>query len=135
MDSKKILSVCTKEMITEGLSGSCMVLAGVLYLFFEANLWTTLISGILLLGVLISLFANRMKSEPWDEMTKEHYAKARSMTLNGTEIVLLLLGIFLLLLKSEFLFNAGTLLFLVGCLKCVRTVCFLKIEHAGTVRE
>ena len=96
----------------------------------DFNYYFTMIFGaIILILMTISIIARRMKSEPWDEMAARNYAKARRITMNFLEIVMLICGVFFLLFHVNIVIGFELPLFALGCIYFIQTSAFVFIDR------
>ncbi|MEG7530521.1 MAG: hypothetical protein RSF83_03930, partial [Hungatella sp.] len=60
---------------------------------------------------------------------REHYADARRVTLNIVTISLSLMGVYLLIVRTPLIIDAGVILLLVGSIQLFQTIAFIVIDR------
>lgn len=121
-----MLSVRKEELLSEGLMGIVMVAMGAGNFFSERDLITGAILGIyIFLWIATFLYKKHCGREPWDELTKENYAKARKFTLHFIEIALLICIMLCIIFHPSIMITAGMMMLICGIIKLIQTGAFL----------
>lgn len=126
---RKPLTVIQKELLTDGLSNGALLFMGVISTFYKKTMLGTVVAMVLLIIMIISLLLKKVKSEPWDEMTKVYYSEARKITLYMIFLIIATAGLFILVMGIEIILTSNLILIILGFVGLFQTFTYIWIEH------
>jgi len=130
MDKK--YGIVQKTLITDGIAYSGTILMGILCTVKEPQLWTVIIGTIILVITAISFLFRKVKTEPWDEMTKEYYNEARKITMNLIYLMIVVLGLILGITRNGITITSSTILIIAGFIGLFQTFAYVWIERKNS---
>lgn len=129
---KRKYTIVQKELITDGVAYSGTLLMGLLYTIQEPQLWVSVISAAILIITAISFLFRRVKTEPWDEMTREYYNEARRITMNLIFLMIVILGLFLVVTRNKIIVTSNVILIIAGIIGLFQTLTYVQIERKNS---
>ena len=126
------ITVVKKELLTDCATYGSSLAMGILSTFQTESPIVIVIGAALLVIMLASFFLRRIKTDPWDEMTREYYNKARKFTLLVVNLSIMLTGIYLVISRDKIIITSSSILIILGVIGLIQLFSYVWIEHKNS---
>lgn len=132
----KTLSIYKRVLCTDAILGVVSILYGIVDLLIKNKFISILFLSMILLSTIIAFLIRKNKDiEPFDERAKENESVATSFTFNISQLLLVLIMMFLLITDNTIILNASILMIAYGCISILRIVIFFILDLPATKEE
>lgn len=122
-------SLVKKELMSEGVLCSSLIIIGIIGLFLPTNLFSVIIASVVFVVEIILLIIFRKSNfEIWDETAKTHYATARRITIDTLIIILHIFILIFNFFKISMEINTYHIMIITGSIMLIQMLVFIILE-------